>query len=167
MLQQNRKDLESAYRNFFAKRTDFPKFRRKGIRDSIRYPQGIKLEERNNRIYLPKIGWIRYRKSQDITGKIKNVTVSQRAGKWYISVQSEQEITKPIPTVQSAVGIDMGIIRFATLSDDTYYEPVNSFRRHQEALINNRNPLKRPRNRFKNLLNGSVGNLRPSGRRGC
>ena len=134
ILQQSLKDLEAAYRNFFAKRTDYPKFKRKGIRDNIRYPQGVKLEERNSRIYLPKLGWIRYRKSRDITGKIKNVTVSQKAGKWYISVQTEHEITQPIPTVQSAVGIDMGIARFATLSDGTYYEPVNSFRRHQEAL---------------------------------
>ena len=134
ILQQSLKDLESAYRNFFAKRADFPKFRRKGIRDSIRYPQGIKLEERNSRIYLPKIGWIRYRKSRDITGKIKNVTVSQRAGKWYVSIQTEYETEEPVPTEQSAVGIDMGIIRFATLSDGTYYEPVNSFRHHQEAL---------------------------------
>ena len=134
ILQQSLKDLESAYRNFFAKRTDFPRFKRKGIRESIRYPQGIKLEERNSRIYLPKIGWIRYRKSRDITGKIKNVTISQRAGKWYVSIQTEYEKEEAIPTAQSAVGIDMGIIRFATLSDGTYYEPVNSFKRHQAAL---------------------------------
>ena len=91
VLQQSLKDLESAYRNFFAKRTDFPRFKRKGIRDSFRYPQGIKLEENNSRIYLPKLGWIRYRKSRDISGKIKNVTVSQRTGKWYVSIQTEQE----------------------------------------------------------------------------
>ena len=134
ILQQSLKDLESAYRNFFARRTDFPRFKRKGIRESIRYPQGIKLEERNSRIYLPKIGWIRYRKSRDITGKIKNVTISQRAGKWYVSIQTEYEKEEAIPTAQSAVGIDMGIIRFATLSDGTYYEPVNSYKRHQAAL---------------------------------
>jgi putative transposase len=128
------KDLESAYRNFFAKRTDFPRFKRKVIRDSIRYPQGVKQEERNSRIYLPKIGWIRSRKSRDITGKIKNVTVSERVGKWYVSIQTEYEKEEEIPTRQSAVGIDMSLIRFATLSDGTYYEPVNSFRRHQERL---------------------------------
>lgn len=134
VLQQSLKDLESAYLNFFAKRTDFPRFKRKGIRDSFRYPQGIKLDENNSRIYLPKLGWVRYRKSRDITGRIKNVTVSQRAGGWYISIQTEQEIVKPLPTAQSAVGIDMGIVHFATLSDGTYYAPLNSFRHHQEAL---------------------------------
>lgn len=134
ILQQSLKDLEAAYRNFFAKRTDLPRFKRKGIRDSIRYPQGVKLEENHSRIYLPKIGWIRYRKSRDITGRIKNATISRRADKWYVSIQTEYEKEEAIPTTQSAVGIDMGIIRFATLSDGTYYEPVNSFRRHQEAL---------------------------------
>lgn len=134
VLQQSLKDLESAYRNFFAKRTDFPRFKLKGIRDSFRYPQGIKLDENNSRIYLPKLGWIRYRKSQDISGKIKNVTVSERTGRWYISIQTEQETVKPLPTAQSAVGIDMGIARFATLSDGSCYEPLNSFRHHQEAL---------------------------------
>lgn len=134
ILQQSLKDLEAAYRNFFAKRTDLPRFKRKGIRDSIRYPQGVKLEENHSRIYLPKIGWIRYRKSRDITGRIKNATISRRADKWYVSIQTEYEKEEAIPITQSVVGIDMGIIRFATLSDGTYYEPVNSFRRHQEAL---------------------------------
>lgn len=143
VLQQSLKDLEAAYRNFFAKRTDFPRFKHKGVRDSFRYPQGIKLDENNSRIYLPKLGWVRYRKSRDITGRIKNVTVSQRAGRWYISVQTEQEIVKPLPTAQSAVGIDMGIVRFATLSDGTYYEPLNSFRHHQEALRKARQTMSR------------------------
>ncbi len=134
VLQQSLKDLESAYKNFFAKRTNFSQFKRKSGRNSFRYPQGIKLEEQNNRIYLPKLGWIRYRKSQAISGKIKNVTVSLRTGKWTISIQTEQETTNPLPTAQTAVGIDMGIARFATLSDGSYYEPSNSFRHHQKTL---------------------------------
>lgn len=115
VLQQSLKDLESAYRNFFAKRADFPRFKRKGVRDSFRYPQGIKLDENNSRIYLPKLGWVRYRKSRDITGRTKNVTVSQRTGRWYISIQTEQEIATPLPTAQSAVGIDMGIACFCQI----------------------------------------------------
>ena len=55
VLQQALKDLESSFKNFFAKRSDFPKFKRKGEKDSFRFPQGCKLEQQNNRIYLPKI----------------------------------------------------------------------------------------------------------------
>ena len=80
VLQQALKDLESSFKNFFAKRSDFPKFKRKGEKDSFRFPQGCKLEQQNNRIYLLKIGWIRYRNSRDVVGEIKNVTVSRKCG---------------------------------------------------------------------------------------
>ncbi|WP_368166724.1 RNA-guided endonuclease InsQ/TnpB family protein, partial [Aeromonas sp. R4-1] len=44
-LQQTLKDLERAYTNFFAKRADFPRFKKKGLSDSFRYPQGFKLDQ--------------------------------------------------------------------------------------------------------------------------
>ena len=97
MLQQSLKDLESAFKNFFAKRADFPKFKRKGEKDRFRFPQGFKLEQQNNRVWLPKIGWVRYRNSRNMMGEIRNVTVSQKCGKWFVSIQTElkQEIPQP------------------------------------------------------------------------
>ena len=64
---------------------------------------------------------------------MKNVTVSQSCGKWYVSIQTEREEEQPIAQ-GDAVGIDMGIARFATLSDGTFYAPLNSFRQHETAL---------------------------------
>ncbi|WP_418605018.1 RNA-guided endonuclease InsQ/TnpB family protein [Kingella kingae] len=97
VLQQSLKDLESAFKNFFAKRGDFPKFKRKGDKDSFRFPQGCKLEQGNNRIYLPKIGFVRYRNSRQVLGEIKNVTVSQKCGKWFVAIQTEFEQEIPLP----------------------------------------------------------------------
>ena len=76
VLQQSLKDLDSAFSNFFEKRANFPKFKKKGVKESIRFPQKCKLEQHNNRLYLPKIGWIRYRNSRNVVGEMKNVTVS-------------------------------------------------------------------------------------------
>ncbi|MDX5297922.1 MAG: transposase, partial [Gammaproteobacteria bacterium] len=115
-LQQSLKDLERAYANFFAKRADLPHFKKKGQHDSFRYPQGVKLDQTNSRIFLPKLGWLRYRNSREALGTVKNVTVSQSGGKWYVSIQTERKVEKPVPQSTSAVGIDMGIARFATLS---------------------------------------------------
>ena len=83
-LQHALKDLEKAYKNFFAKRADFPRFKRKGSGDSFRYPdpKQIKLDQANSRILLPKLGWLRYRNSRDVLGELRNVTVSQSGGKW-------------------------------------------------------------------------------------
>ena len=90
ILQQTLKDLDRAYKNFFAKRADFPRFKRKGVHDAFRYPQGFKLDEGNSRIFLPKIGWVGYRKSRKIEGTPKQVTVSLSAGKWYVSIQTDE-----------------------------------------------------------------------------
>ena len=127
VLQQSLKDLEASFKNFFAKRSDFPKFKRKGEKDSFRFPQGCKLEQENNRIYLPKIGWVRYRNSRNVLGIIKNVTISQKCGKWYVSIQPEFAQETPQPK-GGEIGIDMGIVRFATLSNGEYFEPINAFK---------------------------------------
>ena len=135
-LQQALKDLERAYKNFFAKRADFPRFKRKGQSDSFRYPdpKQIKLDQSNSRIFLPKLGWLRYRKSRDVLGEVRNVTVSLSAGKWCMSIQTAREIEQPIPKASSAIGIDVGIARFATMSDGDFIEPLNSFKKHQQRL---------------------------------
>mgnify|MGYP000845002713 FL=1 len=133
VLQQSLKDLESAFKNFFQKRSSFPKFKRKGEKDSFRFPQGCKLEQQNKRIYLPKIGWVRYRKSRDVVGEIKNITVSQKCGRFFVSIQTECEYE--VPTHQGGeIGIDMGITRFATLSNGEYFEPLNAFKTHKGKL---------------------------------
>lgn len=132
-LQQALKNLERAYKNFFEKRADFPRFKKKGQSDSFRYPQGIKLDQSNSRIFLPKLGWMHYRNSRDVLGEIKNATVSYSGGKWFVSIQTAREAEQPIPS-GGAVGIDMGIARFATLSDGTFHAPLHSFRRHESAL---------------------------------
>ena len=134
-LQQTLKDLERAYSNFFAKRADFPRFKKKGQGDSFRYPDSkqIRLDQGNGRVFLPKLGWLRYRNSRDVLGTVKNITVSQNSGKWFVSVQTEREVEQPIPS-GDAIGIDMGVARFATLSDGTVYAPLGSFKRHQDRL---------------------------------
>ena len=135
-LQQALKDLERAYTNFFARRADSPRFKKKGQGDSFRYPdpKQVKLDQANSRIFLPKLGWLRYRNSRNVLGAIRQVTVSARGGKWYVSIQTERNVDQPLPQVTSAVGIDMGITRFATMSDGNYLAPLNSFRRHEARL---------------------------------
>ncbi|MBN3785808.1 RNA-guided endonuclease TnpB family protein [Burkholderia sp. Ac-20353] len=135
-LQQSLKDLERAYSNFFAKRANFPRFKKKGRRESFRYPdpKQIKLDQANRRIFLPKLGWLRYRKSRDVLGTLKNVTVSQASDKWFVSIQTARAVEPPVPLATSAIGIDVGIARFATMSDGAFLVPLNSFKKHEMRL---------------------------------
>jgi putative transposase len=134
-LQQALKDLERAYANFFAKRADFPRFKKKGRSDSFRYPdpKQIKLDQASSRIFLPKLGWLRYRNSRKVLGEVRNVTVSMSAGKWFVSIQTEREVAQPTPK-GGAVGIDMGTKRFATLSDGSFFASLNCLKRHETRL---------------------------------
>ena len=133
-LQQSLKDLERSYTNFFAKRADFPRFKKKGLSSSFRFPQGCKLDQANNRIFLPKLGWMHYRNSGEVLGEVKNVTVSHSCGHWYISVQTEREVSEAKHPSTSAIGVDMGIAQFATLSDGHVFAAVNSFKQKQKQL---------------------------------
>ncbi|MCL2102972.1 MAG: transposase [Syntrophorhabdaceae bacterium] len=135
-LQQSLKNLERAYKNFFARRAEQPRKKKKGHSDSFRYPdpKQIKLDQGNCRIFLPKLGWIRYRNSRDVIGDIKQVTVSIKFKKWFVSIQTVREVEVSVHPSSSSVGVDMGIARFATLSDGLFVEPLNSFKKHEAAL---------------------------------
>ena len=135
-LQHALKDLERAYKNFFAKRAMFPRFKRKGTGESFRYPDAkqFEVDQANSRIKLPKLGWMRYRNSRDMLGAAKNITISQSGGKWFASIQTEREVAQPVPAAASAIGIDVGIARFVTMSNGCFIAPLNSFRKHQQRL---------------------------------
>ena len=135
-LQHALKDLERAYKNFFAKQADFPRFKRKGSGESFRYPDAkqFEIDQSNSRIKLSKLGWIRYRNSRDILGTAKNITIRQSGGKCYASIQTEREVEPPWPTASTAIGIDVGIARLATLSDGGFIAPLNSFKKHQQRM---------------------------------
>jgi putative transposase len=134
--QQTLKDLDRAYKNFFAKRAKFPQFKKKGQNNSFRYPdpKQFKLDQENSRIFLPKLGWIRYRNSREVLGALRNVTVSSNGGKWFISIQTRREVELPLERATSAIGIDVGITHFATMHDGSRIKPLNSFKKQQQRL---------------------------------
>lgn len=144
-LQQTLKDLERAYTHFFAKRADFPRFKKKGQSDSFRYPdpKQIKLDQGNNRIFLPKLGWLRYRNSRDVLGAVKNVTVSASGGKWCVSIQTEREVAVPVHPSASVVGMDMGVANFAAMSSGEIIAPTDALKRHARRLAGLQRALSR------------------------
>lgn len=129
VLQQALKDLDIAFQNFFrnlkeGKKAGFPRFKCKGIRDSFRYPQGVKVK--GTHVYLPKIGWVRFRKSREIEGTIKQTTVMREGDHWYVSFSCE--IERPDPPIapvseEKAIGIDMGLTHFATTASGLENRP--------------------------------------------
>ena len=145
VLQQSIKDLVRAFMNFFEGRASFPKFHKKfRDEDSIRFPQGFKLDEAGKQIYLPSIGWVRYRRSRFIEGAAKNITVTRKADGWYVSIQTEREVADPVhPCQGKEAGIDMGVVRLYSCSDGTHAAGLRCLRSKLDKLADAQRRLKR------------------------
>lgn len=137
-LQQTAKALERAFKDAFDKNQSnkrIPNFKRLGKNEAgIKYPQGTTLDQGNAVVKLPKLGWVKYRHSRKVEGLIKNVTISRKSGKYSVSIQTEREVQSPIHPADTAVGLDMGVAQFATLSDGTVIAPRNSFKQLSQKL---------------------------------
>ena len=128
-LQQTLKDLDKAYQNFFrrikqGKTPGHPKFKSKKNKKQSFRSQYNKNNIRiiNNKIKLPKLGFIKYINSKEFNGQIKSATISKTStNKYYISILVETEINQ-LPKVNKSVGIDLGLKDFAITSNGIVYK---------------------------------------------
>ena len=124
-LQQAIRNLDTAYTNFFRKGgSGFPKFKKKGVKDSFRIPVACAINYDNWTIKVAKLGTIRLFKghNKQIKGKIKSYTISHTStDRYFVSVLYETDSRTKLNNNKS-VGIDVGIKDFAVLSDGKVFE---------------------------------------------
>jgi len=131
--QEALRDLDRAYANFFRRaelkkrgkfkgKVGFPRFksRKRGL-GSFKLTGSIHVEE--SRLKLPRLGWIRlkekgYLPAEGKTVHILSATVSERAGRWFASLQVEEETPEPVTASGPPVGIDLGVKTLATCSNN-------------------------------------------------
>ena len=114
-LQKPLADLDKAFSKAFTKKSGFPKFKKKGNRDSVHFPQGFKIKD--NKVFLPKLGWVKFFKTRNIEGIIKNITVtSDGLGNWFASFCAEQEQSILERNI-GEIGVDLGVATCITTSD--------------------------------------------------
>ncbi len=139
-LQQTRIDLKTSYTNFFrkikagqpanfrfkSKHNPKHSYRTNNISNSIR------VEE--NTIKLPKLGFVKFKKSREVDGKIKSVTISKNIlGRYYISVLCEVEI-ETLPELDTQIGIDLGLKEFCITSNNEFVSNPKYLRKSEEKL---------------------------------
>ena len=143
-LQNSLKNLETAYKNFFTelkkpkakRRVGFPKFKKKhGAKQC--YKTNLtngNIQVLENCLKLPKLGWVRFHKSQDITGQIINVTVTRTtSGKYIASVLCETEIQQHAPSAE-AIGLDLGLKSYLVSSNNDIICNPKYYRTQQRKL---------------------------------
>lgn len=123
VLQQALHDLDRGYRNFFEGRAGYPRFRRKGRRESFRIQNrergAIRVRRLNRRwgeVAIPKLGPARFRCSRKPLGEIKHLTVTRDALGWHVSLCCEHEAREPASHEGPALAIDRGVTATVALS---------------------------------------------------
>ena len=167
-LQQVALDLSSAFLNFLEKRAQFPRFKKKGRKQSMRFPQGCKLLE--DGIKLPKLGKLYCKISRPPVGQLKSVTLSQTpSGKYFVSClfddgeelpqlsllvrmpNRREHYPKGYPlgprgrtaSEGNAIGIDLGLTHFAITSDGSKHGNPQHYRKYETKLAKKQKELSR------------------------
>jgi len=106
-----------AFRNLFAGRAKYPKFRKKGVRDRFTLTND-QFSVDGSRIRIPNLGWVRMRETLRFTGKIMSATICRAADRWHVSLAVDTQDNSHLPKAenQGAVGVDLGVSALATLS---------------------------------------------------
>ncbi len=138
-------NLNKAYTNFFAGRALHPRFKSKHGKQSIQYPQNVKIV--GNCLKVPLIGEIKAVFHREITGKIKTVTISKTTSdKYFASILCEIEDDEAQHKGDKTLGIDLGLKDFAIVHDGeqvTKHSNPNHLKRHEKNLARKQQKLAR------------------------
>lgn len=135
-----------AYKRFFKHESNFPRFKKRGKNDCNMYfvktDAKAKIKCDRHRIKIPTLGWCKLKEYGFVpTNKIiKSGTITQQAGRFYVSVLVDEDIEFKCHNKNDGLGIDLGVQTFAVLSDGTKYQTLKQqkldkrLRREQKAL---------------------------------
>lgn len=139
ILNQALKDLQRAYENFFEGNARYPRYKRRSdSRQSFRVPQHVEvrhLSRKWSEVKLQGLGWVRYRDTRPLGGKIKHATVSLEAGRWHVSIQVEVPDGYDAPNGGPAVGVDRGVVHTLVTSDGAFHDMPGRHAKEDERLF--------------------------------
>jgi putative transposase len=127
-------DLQTAFGNFFAKRGREPVFKSRNKDRRSFYVANDKFNVDGKSVRLPKIGTVRMRESLRFAGKINCARVVEDCGEWYICISVDVGESKKQRTASGIIGVDLGIITLAKLSEGEDGENFRPLRKAQERL---------------------------------
>jgi len=148
--QQSLRDLDKAYSNFFKGTAKFPKFKSKRhCKKSFRLTGTIRIF--HSSIQLPRLGKLRLKEHNylPLNPHILSVTVSEKAGLWFVSVNVEEDIIVP-ENQGDTVGVDLGIKTMAYVSDGTTFDAPKPLKRYERRLKRANRHLSRTKNGSEN-----------------
>jgi putative transposase len=148
-LQQSVLNLSQAFINFFDGRAQYPTFKNRNGRQSIQYPQNVKILSGQEIKFPGKLGTVAAKIHRSTEGALKTVTVSRMPdGRYYASLLIDDGIAKPEPSGEGkAIGIDLGLMDFAVTSDGSKYQNPRHLKKHERNLKRKQRKLSRKKDK--------------------
>ncbi|MEL0594345.1 MAG: RNA-guided endonuclease TnpB family protein [Planktothrix rubescens PR223] len=119
-IQQGLRHLQSAFANFFAGRAKYPNFKKKRNGGSAEFTKSA-FKFKDGKIYLAKsVEPLDIRWSRQIPKGCEPSSVTVKlhpSGRWHISIRFDDPTIKPLPVIDQAIGIDLGISSLLVTSD--------------------------------------------------
>lgn len=116
-------NIEKAFKNFFKKNAKHPKFHKKGMHDSfVAIENKLSFKQINNKVWIPRLGWVKCAENLRFEGKVNNVIVKRIANMWFAVINIVSNEAPVICENQTIIGVDLGIKSLAVTSDGKVYE---------------------------------------------
>ena len=102
------------------KRVGYPRFKALDRWDSVEWPRdgdGCRWKPDMGRVYLQGVGHVRVHQHRPVQGRVKTISLKREGRRWYVVLSCDDVPACPLPAAGREVGVDVGVARFATVSD--------------------------------------------------
>jgi putative transposase len=155
--------LNRAFVGFFARaktakfdvKPGYPRFKGKARFDSVEWPKdgdGARWLPEQRRVYLQGIGQVKVKVHRQVQARVKTIQIKRKGRRWMLVLSCDDVPTNPLPATGRQAGIDVGIVRYATLSDGNYVDNPRWQRAAADRLVAAQQRLVRAKRRSKNRL---------------
>jgi putative transposase len=158
-LQSSVLNLSQAFINFFDGRAQYPTFKKRQGRQSMQYPQNVKILSDSEIKFPGNLGVVKTKIHRDIVGTLRTVTVSKMPdGRYYASLLMDDGMENPVPnedgwsgrSTRPAIGIDLGLLDFVVTSDGSKYQNPRHLKKHERNLKRKQRKLSRKKDKTTN-----------------
>jgi putative transposase len=152
--------LNKAFDGFFRRvksgqTPGYPRFKGKARFNSVLWPKdgdGARWLPEVKRVYLQGVGQVKVHLHREVRGRVKTIQVKREGRRWLLVLSCDDVPANPLPATGRQAGVDVGILRYATLSDGTGVDNPRWGRNAADRLAAAQQRLQRARRRSKNWI---------------
>jgi putative transposase len=151
-LQSSVLNLSQAFINFFEGRAAYPTFKKRQGKQSMQYPQNVKILSHAEIKFPGNLGVVKAKIHRDCVGTLRTVTVSKMPdGRYYASLLMDDGNENPVTNEEGkSIGIDLGLLDFAVTSDGSKYQNPRHLKKHERNLKRKQRQLSRKKDQTTN-----------------